>query len=512
MSAFHEMHAIKPNSDRISTTRPIPFNARHAIEAFLFSGLMYGLFLAWALLLSRAGVADHVNLAVAHLGGAMSLITCWKLGRWGHARFDSFGAALLLMGVAFRLHGFVDALAYGTRIDELYRYRTLPLPDPVIDLLLKGELITVLGMLLVACSWRLVIGNRIEKFSFLGNGHKVPIKLSLFVYAAAILVDVARRVLGIGFGPLEQLLTLLYGFGVAAIYLVAARKGSTMRQVTVACLLAIPMSILALSGGMKEDMLFPFIPAAILYWMGFNNIVARSAAVVLGIALLALSQMYVHYVRETTWRSTGNLDVSTGELVAGFGGRVGNAQSNDALGSISSRINQTSAHATTVTLADHRGHEPMAVFGMIPASVVPRVLWPGKPVMQPGAMHTARILGGNIPVSQIRSATAAGFFTELYLGGWWLGVILGAITYGALLAGVQKWASRHDPGFGHQALCFLVLYWTIRFDENHVVYAYTSLVFTMIFIWMLKHASRALGLRTLVAPQDRVLARGASHE
>ena len=97
-------------------------------------------------------------------------------------------------------------------------------------------------------------------------------------------------------------------------------------------------------------------------------------------------------------------------------------KSTDALDSIGGRVNLTIAHATSVTLADNRGHEPMEVFGMIPASVIPRVFWPGKPIMQPGAMQTARILGGNILVSEIRSATAAGFATELYLGGWWFGV------------------------------------------------------------------------------------------
>ena len=486
---------MMPSSPAAATaSRPISFDLRHALRALLFSSAVYGFFLCWAVLLARIGVSDRTCLALAHVGGAVALLVCWKLGRWGSARFDSFGAALLLIGVAFRVFAFFDTLVFGTRIDDLYRFRTLPLPDPVIDLLLKGELITVVGMLLVACSWRVSVGPRIERFSLLGNAYQVPPRLPLLVYVAAIAINVARRIFGLDFGPLAQVLTLVFTFGIAAIYFIAIRRGSALRQVATAGVLALPMSLLALTSGMKEEMLFPFIPAAILYWTKFRHPLMRAAALVLGLALFGVSQLYVQYVRQTTWRGTDTLQVSTEDLLQGFGQSTSEAESSETMKAVGLRLNQTTTHVTTVTLADHRGYAPMEIFGLIPASLVPRLLWPGKPVIQPGAMHTARILGGNIPAAQIRSATAAGFFTELYLGGWWWGTILGSILYGVLLAASQKWALGYTPGFGHGAYCFLVLYSTLRFDENHVVYAYTSIVFTVVFIWMLKHASKMIGL------------------
>ena len=491
------MQTVDHSATLSSGFRTIEFKAGHAIQALLASAVVYGFFMAWAILLPRMGAGDPMGLAFAHVGAGAALLTFWRLGRWGRARFDSFGSALLLVSAAFRLHALVDALIYGTRVDEMYRYRTLPVPDPVIDLLLKGEFITTVGLLLVVCSWRLGIGGKIERFSFLRQNQQVPLKLAMGIYLAALLVDVASRVLRIGFGPLEQLTSLLFGFGVAAIYFIAARGQSGVRQVVLAGVLGLPMTFLALNSGMKSEMLFPMIPAALLYWTRFNNLPARGLALALGIALLALSQMYVHYVRDTTWKSTGVVQTSAGELVAGFGDQVGAMKSTDALDSIGSRVNLTIAHATSVILADSRGHEPVEVFGMIPASVIPRVFWPGKPIMQPGAMQTARILGGNILVSEIRSATAAGFATELYLGGWWFGVVLGCALYGFMLAWAQKWSFRHSPGFGHQALCFLTLYWTIRFDENHVVYAFTSIIFTVVFLWMLNRTTNTLGFTTV---------------
>ncbi|MFT3755246.1 MAG: hypothetical protein QM769_04765 [Pseudoxanthomonas sp.] len=498
-------------STAIPAARPISFDLRHALRAFLFSGAVYGFFLCWAVLLARIGVSDSICLMLAHVGGAAALLVCWKLGRWGSARFDSFGAALLLLGVGFRVFAFFDTLVFGTRIDVLYDYRTLPLPDPVIDLLLKGELITVVGMLLIACSWRVGVGARIERFSLLGSVQQVPLRLPLLVYGAAIAINVAKKVIGLDFGPLEQVLSLAFTFGVAAIYFISIRKNSALGQVTTAGVLALPLSLLALATGIKEEMLYPFIPAAILYWTLFRHPLMRASAIILGLALFGMSQLYVQYVRETTWRSTGDVEVSTGDLLQGFGQNAGEKDSTETLKGIGLRLNLTTTHATTVTLADNRGYVPMEIFGLIPASLVPRVLWPGKPVLQPGAMHTARILGGGIPISQIKTATAAGFLTELYLGGSWWGMILGSILYGVLLAAAQKWALGYAPGFGHGAYCFLVLYSTLRFDEKHVVYAYTSIIFTMAFIWMLKHVSRLIGLGSTVSRLPAVEHPGGTH-
>ena len=496
------------NNSALAPARPelysVPFRSGRAIQTLALSLALYVFFLAFAFLVSRSGVPDQISLALVHAGGALALLAFWRLGRWGRAKFDCFGAALLLIGAVFKVHGLIDALFYGTRIEDIYQYRSVPVSGSTIDLLFKGESITVFGLMLVACSWRLAVGSRVEQFSFFLNARQVPQKLSMLVYLAALGVDILRKGLGIELGPLQQVTSLLFGFGVASIYFIAIRKDTAKRQIAMAGILALPMVFLALGGGMKEEMFFPFIPAAILYWMRYRNFGARTLALVLGIAVLSLSQIYVHYVRDQTWQSkgnSGNVDMSTGELVAGFGSRAESMRSMDAMESMSSRINLTVSHAITVTLADHHGFEPMNVFGPIPASLVPRLFWPNKPVIQPGTMQTARILGGRIPISRIGTSTAAGFVTELYLGGWWFGVILGTIAYGTLLGGVQKWSLRHAEGFGHQALCFLALYWTIRFDEKHVVYAYTGVIFTAVFIWLLVRASKMFGLRLSTDPK-----------
>lgn len=471
------------------------FGPRYAVELLILAVAAYAVILLLASLLSSVGVEDQICLALVHAGGVIALALFWKKGRWGNARYDSFGAAILILGVVFRIHALVDALIYGARLESIYKYRNVPVEEPVFDLLLKGEFITVMAFLIIASSWRVKVGRNVERHSFIRASQNVPLKISLLIYGSAFAVDVARRLSGVHFGPLEQIASLLFVTGIASIYFIAERRRVPIGKVMRACLLALPLSLLALDSGMKEEILFPFIPAGIIFWTNFKELKTRIAALTAAVVLLAVSNLYVHHVRDLSWKPGGDVNLPTAVLISSFMDSLQNFELVNALDRISSRVNMTTAHAITVTLADHFGHEPVEVFGLIPASVVPRAFWPDKPVMQPGATHTARILGISGPVSEIRSATAAGFAAELYLGGWWFGVIIGAISYGLLLATAQQWAFRFGYGFGHQTLCFIALYWTLRFDEKHVVYAYTSIIFACIFIWMLVKTTTVLGFR-----------------
>lgn len=472
----------------------ISFGVRQALPALALSLGGFAFMAAWAVLLSESGASDAVSLSIVHAGSALALLTFWRFGRWGRARFDSFGAALLLLGVAFRLHALIDTSYFGTRVEEVMRYPAVPLPDNVFLLFLKAETITLVGFLLTACAWRLRVGKQVEAHSFLLNVGSVPLLAALLAYLAALGVDVLVRVLGVSFGALSMFSTTLFMVGVASIYFIAARRNSRFGQVGLAFALALPMTLLSLNKGMKSEIFFPMIPAAILLWRAYSNTIVRAALVSLAISVLALSQLYVFHVRQVAWTSEGVTRLSPVALASSFLEELPSTNPLDAMDSISARVNMTLPHAITVTLADHHGFEPRNVFGPIPATFVPRFLWPDKPMLMPGAQHTARILGLDVPLTEIRSATAAGFATELYLGAGWSGVALGAVGFGFLLASAQLWALRRAPGFGHLAFCFLAAYWAFRFDENHVVYSYTGIVFLVAFVWALRRTMGAFGI------------------
>lgn len=473
--------------------RFIEFRIRHALQALAASLSLYAVVAILAYLLSRMGYSDSANLAIVHLGSAGGLLAFWRMGRWGRARYECFGAAVLLFAVALRLQAFVDTLAFGTRFDEIYRYPHVPMPDDAFPVFLKAETITLVGLLVVACAWRWRIGSHVEAYSFLRNVNSAPLRISSAVYLAAVLAAVATRVMGVSFGAMAQLNHVLAMAGVAAIYFVAARATSRAGRVAAALGLALPMTYLALGGGMKSDIFMPVVPAAILLWANYRNPLVRLAFVSAAILALAISQMYVHHVRAISWHVDGIEQHSTRELVADFLEDLPNVHLVDAVESISSRMNMTASRAITVTLADQNGFEPGNVFAPIPATFVPRFIWQDKPVLAPGAQHTARILGSDALLSEIRTATAPGFVAELYLGGWWAAVLLGMAAFGSLLASVQQWTRRISSGFSHLALCFVAFLWALRFDENHVVYSYTGVVLMALVLWALSWAAGIFG-------------------
>lgn len=449
--------------------------------AFFASTVIYLLFCYFYLLISDFYNNDPA-LSLIHIGSAVSLLVFWKYVRWGAGRYDTFGSALLLIYAMFKLQAALDTLVYGTRIDEIYR--TVPLPNDLTWLFLKSEALNNFGILLLVAVWRRSVGDLVGQFSFLNNYHQVSRQLPRLVYVAAIVVALVGRLAGQDFGALAQISSLTYQFGVVSIFFIASALAGRFRSLLLALLLAVPLVILALGTGMKENMIFPLIPAALLGWSRFPSLVLRMAALAAGFVLLAYSQLYVHYVRDTTWGDRG-AHYTTGRLAEGFQAHLNKTSLDEGMGSMSSRMNMTTARAITVAIADARGFEPYAIFGAIPSSFVPRFLWPGKLVLQPGAQHTQRIFNSRVPLSEISSATAPGFFSELYLGGGLIGWVLGLGAYGYLLAHMQISALRRTQGFGHLALSFVSVYWALRFEEKAIAYAYTGLLFTFVFLLVL---------------------------
>lgn len=418
-------------------------------------------------------------LMLLHVGSACALLFFWRQVRWGSGRHDSFGAAMLLVGAMLRLQAAVDAWVYGPRLEEIPW--TVPLPDSIPLLLLKSEALSFFGTLLLVTVWRMTIGGRVGEFSFLNNYQQVGRRLPRLMYTGALVVQLLQRLAGENFGVLVQISSMTYVFGVVSIFFISALQKSRSRRVLLAFGLALPMAMLAIGGGMKEAILFPLIPVALLFWFNFKSVPLRVIVIVSGFVVLAYSQLYVQYVRDSTW--TTGVKMSAGELIGGFQSRLGDTHLAMGMNAISSRINMTTTRAITVAIADARGFEPVNIFGPIPASFVPRALWPSKPVLQPGAQHTFRVQNINALASEATSATAAGFFSELYLGGGYVGWLVGAMVYGYLLARVQLFTLRRLPGFGHLALSFAAAYWALRFEENHVVYTYTSLFFIATFLF-----------------------------
>ncbi len=92
-----------------SHLRPVSFGLPYAFQTVFLSLTIYGVFLAAAVLVTSPSIVTEISLCLIHGGGAAALLSFWRMGRWGSARYDCFGSALLLVSAAFRIHALLDA-------------------------------------------------------------------------------------------------------------------------------------------------------------------------------------------------------------------------------------------------------------------------------------------------------------------------------------------------------------------------------------------------------------------
>ena len=435
------------------------------------------------------GIGVDLLLSFVHINGALFLWMVFRGVPWEGVRYDCFGAAFILVQIMFRLLSVIDSMVYGDRIDEIPR--TVDIVSPIFWLIVKSEVLVNLGVAIVVLSWRLSIGGDIKKISFIKNGVMVDDRVSYCMYFLAILTELLKFATHDSVGPLTQVSYLTYSFGVVSIFFISIRRQGDREKIFFSLCMGLPLSVMALGSGMKENIFFPLIPAIIVGILIYRN--AYSRIIMMGslFILLSFSQMYVSYVRYVSWGVDKEGGYETSQLVSEFFGVLGDLSVVDSFDAMSARINMTTTHVITVSIADAVGYEPLEVFGAIPVSFVPRFLWPDKPVFMPGAIHTSRIEGARISgaeivdavrVGDINTSTAAGFFSELYLGGWYIGWFIGSVLCGLLLGGIQKLLINRGSVFSILGFSFFCTYWALRFDEKHVIYAYTSVIFVVIFL------------------------------
>lgn len=94
------------------------------------------------------------------------------------------------------------------------------------------------------------------------------------------------------------------------------------------------------------------------------------------------------------------------------------------------------ANAQTFCLRQHDAGMPGNTFELILPAIVPRVLWPDKPIMTPGFEFNQLVTGNH------RSSSAAGIFAEAYWNGGWGAVVITCAYLGFLFSWFTQIAFR----------------------------------------------------------------------
>ena len=156
----------------------------HELELIplLLSLVVYGVIVLLSALI-RGMVSDIVWMVVLSLGGATVFLVLWHNIDWQGQQFYSFGAVLLLAGALNRLLYALDVIMNGDHFDR-WPFAT---DDPGWALA-RGEVITVIGLLLVVFAWQrmshpqslvTVFGDVAGRFSLSSHGYWVMYLLAL---------------------------------------------------------------------------------------------------------------------------------------------------------------------------------------------------------------------------------------------------------------------------------------------------------------------------------------------
>ena len=208
-------------------------------------------------------VVEDAWLLMLYVSGALAALLAWRWIRWQDdwTRYLSFGAVLLLMCVINRFFYIADYLIAGTRFSE-WPF-TVEAPEVAV---FKGEVISVLGILLTVVSWRMAGGNRMSPSAILDrpNANYRVLRIIYFLSICGLIATESSPVISASLG---QLLPTLLGLGIVCSFLlplIKLREGFTRLIAT--ALMSVPFLFVALGKGMKEEIIVALLPTVIAAW------------------------------------------------------------------------------------------------------------------------------------------------------------------------------------------------------------------------------------------------------
>jgi len=262
------------------------------------------------------------------------------------------------------------------------------------------------------------------------------------------------------------------------------------RSVLRAVAICVPLAYFSLGAGLKENIIIALLPAGLVVWRYFNNLVSRMVLVGMMFILLAVITSFVTFYRERVW--IGKSDASIAEIVQEYSESAGSEGFQDSvadgLNIFLIRSNATYHHGWAISLADTDGFIPREMFAPLTYVFIPRFLWPGKPEITPGLEHSARLFGDRY-IFASSSSTAAGYFPALYMGGGIPIILLGAALLGWMIARLSAFVVRYGNIYSSTIFYWGMVLFALRLDETWPVYALSgpivNVVYIMFFGWLI---------------------------
>lgn len=377
---------------------------------------------------------------------------------------------------------------------QLAPWEAAQLVEPVY--LLRAEWVHLGAMILFTLGWLIV--ERIAPGRAPGpRPERQSIRFLIVFYLIAVLAALVfqRLSMVLSFGLMS---TFMQFSALAAVGALLASKSDWglggSRTVLTALMLAPPL-YLALTSGTKGAIVVVALP---LLMAGLAKGVRPVLVVTVALSafMLAVGIPLSQEMRRANWESYGaREDIGIGEGLS----RVWDRYAEEGLPTVLGRTTIKFAHRASsaqtgglvMKIAEQDGLLGPEPLELLPAIFIPRVLWPEKPIFQPGAWFSWYLGYATSPESAT-TATATMLGTEIYWMFGSVGLILVALLGAIYAATWRALATLSRRGLMGVAGMYALLGSAVRFEETHAVYAIASPIITLAYAYVLVSAERAL--------------------
>jgi len=402
------------------------------------------------------------------------------------------GPDFLAVFLSFRviMKVFVAISVFDTRPD-LDMNDILVLYQASIENQFWAEVIFLIGTVAFTIGWSMVSKPEAQSFSLVPQTRHLLIALpvSVVLWQLSARIDfLASSQIGGYFREAYLAIIFLLLIGKSAWAIDGARSWQTL-------LLLIPQLAGAAGWGSKEGLIHAVAPLILanLFKPSAKRMILFGTLGLLGFAIVT---PLTNVIRQANWvgREEIELDQALSRLGSEYAEKGFFEVSTEGLRTFAARASSARNGAIVYGVATDRGE--LGFFNLRDAliALVPRFLWPDKPVIAPGAWFTY-YLGRATSVESARTATAIPLATDFYWMFGWPSLVVGMFLLGALYARI--WRLFHLLAQQSVAMAVGAAIWAfggMKFEELNLIYALTGPVIFSVYMLSFWFAERFLGM------------------
>ncbi len=438
------------------------------------------------LYLTLSGTIDAValcSLLVLHC--VIKLLLDITGGKRGLHIMTTFYIGVILTTIANLL--FINKINnFGLSEYSMYRYIVVEHIDQAI-------LIWALGNTFIFIGYELFADKSFPSLSLELKNEKTIRGLFMFILAFTLL-NVTGNTVNLGFisGGVQKVLALFTVMGILFFARLWAKENRVQYR-NYAIILAVLQTITALySSFLRLELLTPTIVFYGGYFIGKGSVkylfTARALPpiIILGIFSLffnTLAGNRAHFI--DTFRAGG-------EAVSDNTSYVDNSAGERERGGLLERSSNIAQLTNVVNLVERNGiYEGKASAPLI-AALIPRILWPDKPQVQLGAWFALEIGAASIAATgRANNSVNMTVHGELFLDFGWLGLVIGGIFFGGLIAMFWNSAKFSDSPYNISGALWggYLLYYAL-FGVGSDLQILVSLISTYLMFLLIKNLAK----------------------